>query len=39
MLVRVPLEDGEEFFIETEVSGDGVVRATRADGTTVSLLL
>lgn len=32
MQVRVPLEDGDGFLIETEVIGDGVVRATRADG-------
>jgi Trypsin-co-occurring domain 1 len=32
MQVRVPLENGDGFFIETEVPGDGVVRATRADG-------
>jgi hypothetical protein len=31
--VRVPLENGDGFFIETEISGDGVVRASRADGT------
>jgi hypothetical protein len=32
MQVRVPLENGDGFLIETEVPGDGVVRATRADG-------
>lgn len=32
MQVRVPLENGDGFFIEAEVVGDGVVRATRADG-------
>src|ERR1035441_7340009 len=32
MQVRVPLENGDEFFIEADVPGDGVVRATRADG-------
>jgi hypothetical protein len=32
MQVRVPFENGDAFFIETEMPGDGVVRATRADG-------
>ena len=32
MQVRVPLENGDGFFIEAETFGDGVVRATRADG-------
>ena len=32
MYVRVPLEDGEAFLVEAEAGGEGVVRATRADG-------
>ena len=30
--VRVPLENGDGFFIEVDRAGDGVVRATRVDG-------
>jgi hypothetical protein len=32
MYVRVPLESGEGFLVETGSAGDGVVRATRVDG-------
>ncbi|MBV9381102.1 MAG: hypothetical protein JOY82_10095 [Streptosporangiaceae bacterium] len=36
MYAKVPLESGGEFLIQTEVAGDGVVRATRADETVKS---
>lgn len=36
MQVRVPLDNGDMFFIDAEAVGDGVVRATRADGAVTS---
>ena len=36
MQVRVPLENGDMFFIDAEAVGNGVVRATRADGAVTS---
>src|SRR5713101_2591895 len=32
LYVRVPLEGGDEFFVESDTAGQGVIRASRADG-------